>query len=686
MGRLRAVTAVYVGAITVAGLGVIVALGLESPARPQLDLVVGLFVAFTVVGELRPLQISIGHERIVITTSTTFAFALLLTAGPLPAASTLAVASLLADAIARKAWWKTAFNAGQYAIAIGAASVVVSHLASTAVPIGLTSPRDLIAVTLAAITFFGINVAVIGVAVSLAQQVPLITTFRDDFAYQAASNLALLALGPVAVVVGERSALLLPLLLIPLWVAYKNVAVSLEKEHQALHDQLTGLPNRTLFRQHTGEAITAARRRGGLAALLLLDLDGFKAVNDTLGHQVGDRMLQELGPRLRSVVREGDLVSRLGGDEFAIWLCDIDGEASAQLVAGEVLEALRAPVSLDGIDLEIDASLGVALFPEHGTDVDVLMQRADVAMYAAKEIRSGPVTYSIDLDHNSPLRLALVGELRHAMDDAQLVVDYQPKVAVPSGKALGMEALVRWEHPTRGRIGPDDFIPVAEQTGLIRDLTAYVLAESLHQCRTWHHLGYELPVSVNISSRVLHDIDLPRVIAAHLREANVPADWLMLEITESMIMTDPERSILALQELRSLGVRCSVDDYGTGHASLSYLKRLPVTEMKIDKTFITRMADDPRDIEITTSTVHLAERLGLDVVAEGVETAEVAQLLNAMGCPSAQGYFYSRALPPDELLTWLHRTQTPTPSRDVAPTINERDDLAAVTPLRLSAR
>jgi diguanylate cyclase (GGDEF)-like protein len=683
VGQLRAVAVGYIGAVTAVGLAVIVALGVLSPEPPRLDLVVGLFIAFTVIGEMRPLQLAIGHARIEITTSTTFAFALLLTAGPLVAASILVVASLLADAVARKALWKVAFNAGQYAIAIGAAGAVASHVANQAVPIGLTGPRDLLAVMAAAITFFGVNVVVIGVGVSLAQRVSLTTTFRDDFAYQAASNLALLALGPVAVVVGDRSALLLPLLLIPLWVAYRNVAVSLEKEHQALHDQLTGLPNRTLFRQHTSEAINSARHQDRMAAVLLLDLDGFKAVNDTLGHQVGDRMLQELGPRLRSVVREGDLVSRLGGDEFAIWLCDIDGEANAQRVAGEILEVLRAPVNLDGINLEIDASLGVALYPTHGSDVDVLLQRADVAMYAAKELRNGSVTYSIDLDHNSPLRLALVGELRHAMDAGQLVVHYQPKVTVANGEAIGMEALVRWEHPTRGRIAPDDFIPVAEQTGLIRDLTAYVLVESLRQCRTWHDLGYELAVSVNISARVLHDVDLPRVIVGQLHEANIPADWLMLEITESMIMTDPERSIAALQELRSLGVRLSIDDYGTGHASLSYLKRLPVNEMKIDKTFITRMADDPRDVEITSSTVHLAARLGLDVVAEGVETAEVARLLDTMGCPSAQGYYYSRPLPPDELLTWLHRTQTPVPNRGATTT---NDDLAAITPLRRTAR
>jgi diguanylate cyclase (GGDEF)-like protein len=685
VGRLRAIALGYVGTVTVSGLAVLLALGILSPAWPRLDLVVGLFVAFTVVGELRPLQLSVGQARIDITTSTTFAFALLLTAGPLLAAVTLVVASLFADAIARKVWWKMAFNAGQYAIAIGAAGVVVSRLATHVVPVGLRSPRDLLAVSLAAITFFVINVVVIGVGVALAQRVPLVTTFRDDFAYQAASNLALLALGPVAVVVGDRSALLLPLLLIPLWVAYRNVAASLENEHQALHDQLTGLPNRTLFRRHAAEAIDAGRRHADRAALLLLDLDGFKAVNDTLGHQIGDRMLQELGPRLRSIVREGDLVSRLGGDEFAVWLCDIDGVAAARFVAGEIIRVLREPVNLDGINLEIDASLGVALYPEHGTDVDVLLQRADVAMYAAKALGSGPVTYSTELDHNSPLQLALVGELRHAIDDGQLVVHYQPKVAVATAKAIGMEALVRWDHPIQGRIPPNDFIPIAEQTGLIRDLTAHVLAESLRQCRTWHDLGYKLPVSVNISSRVLHDIDLPRAIERALGEANIPADCLMLEITESMIMTDPERSINALQELRALGVRLSVDDYGTGHASLSYLKRLPVTEMKIDRTFITRMADDPRDIEITTSTVHLAERLGLDVVAEGVETAEVAQLLKDIGCPSAQGYFYSRPLPSDELLTWLRRTQAPTPLTSIAPTIRKHDPRATVAPLRRNA-
>ncbi len=657
MTRSRALIRLYVGVVAIVGAGVLVGLAFADRAGGVFDLVVPLLVVAAVLGEMWPLQISIGHEHIVVTTARTFALALMVTAGPLVAALTLVGASLVADRWARRPWWRTVFNASQYAIALGVAALVASALGAT-VPMHLAATHDVLAYTVCALAFFLVNFVLVGVGASLGRRVPLSTVFRHDFAKQAASNVALLALAPVVVVVGEFNALLLPLLLAPLWIAYKHVAESLEKEHQALHDPLTGLPNRTLFRAHIAEAISTARYRSTVAALLLLDLDGFKAVNDTLGHQAGDRLLQELGPRLRTVVREGDVVSRLGGDEFAIWLSEVDTEASTLRVAGEILEVLRAPVMLDGSELRVDASLGIALYPEHGTDVDVLLQRADIAMYASKDLRNGPVTYSGELDHNSPLQLALVGELRRAVEDVQLIVEYQPKIELATGRPVGMESLVRWEHPTRGRIEPHDFIPLAEQTGLIRDLTACVLTEALRQCRSWHELEFDVPVAVNVSARILHDDALPRVVSGILDEVGVPPDWLMLEITESMIMTDPERSIDALEQLRALGVRLSVDDYGTGHASLAYLKRLPVTEMKIDQTFVTRMADDPRDVEITKSTILLGKRLGLDVVAEGVETGEVAELLATMGCPNAQGYYYSRPLPPGELIRWLQRTKS----------------------------
>jgi diguanylate cyclase (GGDEF)-like protein len=435
--------------------------------------------------------------------------------------------------------------------------------------------------------------------------------------------------------------------------AHALQAQAFEKEHQALHDALTGLPNRTLFRDRVDQAVRGALRTGTRAAVLLIDLDRFKEINDTLGHHTGDALLKQVGPRLQGALRESDTMARLGGDEFAILLPGIPGALGAATVAEKLTEALHEPFLLEGITVPADASIGIALYPDHGRDADTLMQRADVAMYNAKGNHRAYAVYAPEQDDYSPDRLALVGELREAIAGGALVLHYQPKFDLRAGTLTGAEALVRWEHPTRGPIPPGDFIPLAEHTGLIRPLTLWVLDAALRQCRAWRDEGFEVAVAVNVSAHDLTSGELPGDVGRLLGRWGVPARALRIEITESAMMADPLRARDVLETLRDMGVALAVDDFGTGHSSLAYLKRLPVDELKIDRSFVINMASDENDAVIVRSTVALAHNLGLRVVAEGVETAGAAHTLRQLGCDLAQGYFYSRPLPPAGLTALL---------------------------------
>jgi diguanylate cyclase (GGDEF)-like protein len=422
-----------------------------------------------------------------------------------------------------------------------------------------------------------------------------------------------------------------------------------EREHQSLHDALTGLPNRTLF----SHELTAALGAGVAVAVLLLDLDRFKEVNDTLGHHNGDSLLQQVGTRLRATLRTGDVVARLGGDEFAVLLPDIHAEHAAVHVARGIVELLEAPFAIGEISVDVGASIGIAVAPEHGTDAGTLIQRADVAMYTAKADQTGVEVYRPDRDSYSAERLTLVSDLRRALHDGTLQVHYQPQVDLVRSGVFGVEALVRWEHPTKGRIPPDDFIAMAEHTGLIRPLTQVVLDEALGRCREWRDSGWSLRVSVNLSARSLLQPTLADDMAALLARHRLPADALCLEVTETSIMADPRRTIPVLENLRALGVTIAVDDFGTGHSSLAYLKRLPVGEIKIDKSFVLSMLSDTDDEAIVRTIVDLARNLRLPLVAEGVEDEETASRLRDLGCRAAQGYHFARPMPASELLGWL---------------------------------
>jgi diguanylate cyclase (GGDEF)-like protein/PAS domain S-box-containing protein len=430
-------------------------------------------------------------------------------------------------------------------------------------------------------------------------------------------------------------------------------------EHQARHDALTGLANRIFFRDRIERAIRAARREGHGVAVLMMDLDRFKEVNDSLGHHAGDTLLKELGVRLQDVLRASDSVARLGGDEFGLLLPKPAGSDDIVRVIERVREALDEPIVVQGLPLAVEASIGVSLYPKDGDDVDTLLQRADVAMYIAKEENAAYAFYDQAVDHYDPTRLTLVSELRRAIEERELALYYQPKASLEDGRVDSAEALLRWHHPVRGLVLPDDFVPVAQQTGLIKPLTLYVVARALEQCRTWQEEGIEISVAVNLSTRNLLDVEFPEQVELLLDRWEVAPSLLELEITESTMLADPARTRLVLERLSAMGIRLSIDDFGTGYSSLAYLKRLPVNEIKIDGSFVVNMVANEDDATIVRSTIDLGRNLGLDVVAEGVESEEIWEQLRLLGCTAAQGFYLSGALPAEQFSDWLRARRAP---------------------------
>ena len=427
-----------------------------------------------------------------------------------------------------------------------------------------------------------------------------------------------------------------------------------EQEHLALHDVLTGLANRALFRDRVKQALRVADREKQTVAVLLMDLDRFKEINDTLGHHHGDIVLQETARRLQATLRETDTIARLGGDEFAMVLPHVPDPAAVLHVADKIRAALRVPFIVQGLTLDVRGSIGVALFPGHGKDVDTLIQRADVAMYLAKTAQSGCEIYAVEKDQYSPSRLALVGELSNAIEHNEFVVHYQPKVDLRTGEVKGVEALLRWDHPLRKLIPPDEFIPLAEHTGLIEALTTYVLNEAMRQLAVWRDQGLDLKMAVNLSTRSLLNATFPDEVSKALKTWRVPPSSLQLEITEHTILADPTGAAGVLSTLSNMGVELSIDDFGTGYSSFVQLRRLPLTELKIDKSFVMNMTVDENDAVIVQSLIELGRNLGLNVVAEGVETEQIWNSLAAIGCDYAQGFYSSRPMPPDQLVRWLN--------------------------------
>jgi diguanylate cyclase (GGDEF)-like protein/PAS domain S-box-containing protein len=439
-------------------------------------------------------------------------------------------------------------------------------------------------------------------------------------------------------------------------------------EHQATHDSLTRLPNRVLLRERVAAGIRESDESGAPLALMILDLDRFKDINDTLGHHVGDQLLQQIGERLPGMLRECDTVARLGGDEFAVLLPRAD-QAMARSTARRLIERLQQPFELHGVSLHVEASIGIAMYPIHGTGSTELIQRADVAMYVAKRARTEYTVYDPTADFTSVRNLTLSAELKRAIQQNELTLWFQPKVECSGGKLAGVEALVRWEHPTHGLLSPVEFIGVAEHSGLIRPLSQWVLRSALRQCASWLDRGLRIPTAVNLSARNLQEEQLPAQLTRLLRHLELPPDLLTLEITESVIMEDPDRAMAVVTDFSRLGVNIAIDDFGTGYSSLAYLKRLPAREIKIDRAFVGGIDHDREDAVIVRSTVEMAHNLGLHVVAEGVETVAVWEKLRSFGCDVAQGYYFSPPRAPEAFLEWLEESpwQATPPRRRPAP-------------------
>ncbi len=452
-----------------------------------------------------------------------------------------------------------------------------------------------------------------------------------------------------------------------------------ENEYQALHDTLTDLPNRLLFLRSLARAITDAEQAGGKIGVMLMDLDHFKEINDALGHHFGDKLLAAIGPRIAQSLRDGDLMARLGGDEFGVLLADLPDDETASVVAERVVEGLRRPIRVEELDLDVSGSVGVALYPTHAEDPDMLLRHADVAMYAAKESGVGFEIYDEMIDRYKPELLTLVTQVRHAIEDGQFRMYLQPKVRLSDGRVAGAEALIRWEHPTLGRLSPADFIPMVEKTVLLKPLTYWAIEDVVRTLRSWGDYGVRLPVAVNLSPRSLLDHDLPDLVSGLLERFDVSPSLLRLELTESFLVADSGRSDAVLNRLSSLGVGLSIDDFGTGFSSLSYLKRLPIEELKIDRSFVSHMLDRVEDFTIVRATVELGRNLGLRVVAEGVQDRETFDRLGDFGCDEAQGFYIAKPLEPEVFWTWLSAREAEFDlEADPAPSDRPRGKLHAV--------
>ncbi|MFJ4428502.1 putative bifunctional diguanylate cyclase/phosphodiesterase [Streptomyces bobili] len=478
------------------------------------------------------------------------------------------------------------------------------------------------------------------------------TVARTALLRQGLVAVALLGIAPLVCVVAVAEPILLPLFAIPLIALDSTLWMARARAEEQLRDPLTGLPNRQWLGERIWTALDDAERIGARAALMLIDLDRFRSVNDTLGHLAGDRLLLQIADRLRLALPRGAEVARLGGDEFAVLLPVADSTTSATRVARALVAHLSSPLDLDGLTLVLEASAGVAVFPDHALDAEGLLRRADVAMYQAKRDRTGVEVYESKRDSNTPDRLGLLGDLRRALDAHEVQLHYQPKVRF-DGQVAGLEALVRWVHPERGKVPPDEFIAIAESSGLMPHLTEYVLDTALEQVARWRAQGLYVPVAVNVSPRDVHTPGFAGSVAARLARHGVPAAALQLEITEHVLLEDPQRAADTLNALTGHGVKMSLDDFGTGYSSLVHLRRLPVSELKIDRSFVARLAVDTEDAEIVRCTVDLAHSLGLLVVAEGVEDDETWERLRDLGCDAVQGWLVAAAMPPEETTAWL---------------------------------
>ena len=628
----------------------------------------GVAVVLVVLGELSPIVGARAKDPLGVAWSTTFAFAVLLFVGVVPAVTLYAGAAVVSGLVARKRFFRWAFNAGQYTLSLLAAWAVLVSLGREPRLDALWAPSsfaDLGVAMLAAAAFFVTNeLLVTGVLCALTGD-GMRDELNETLPFELAVSGSQLLLAPLVTVIMATAPALTVLAVLPVAAIHRTVSTSRESERAATHDDLTGLANRKRFVHLAEHAIAEATKSGSTTALFLLDLDRFKEVNDVLGHPAGDRALCEVAGRLERTLGNAAVVARLGGDEFAFVVRDISGTEAAVMLAQRLAAALGQPFDLDGQPVDCDASIGIALVPEHGHDLETLLSRADIAMYSAKRESSGVAVYDPDADGSSLTRVGMLGALRRALETGELFLEFQPKVSLVGREAVqGVEALVRWRHPDGMIVLPDDFIPVAEQSGLMPRLTGEVLEMSLSQCADWLGRGLRVPVAVNVSLRDLLDTHFADELAGRLVRYGIPAPLLTLEVTERVLAGDLDRVAATMGEVHTLGVRMSLDDFGTGYSSLMLLRRLPVTEIKLDRSFVSRVVDSEADATIVAAITGLAHSLGLGVVAEGVEDGEVAAALAGLGCDTAQGWHIARPMSAWDTTAWLtDRAGAPDPRR-----------------------
>jgi diguanylate cyclase len=660
----------YVAAVCV------VALVCAAIAVPELGANLGrstyvfwILAGLAVVGDARPVTPPGGRSAAVVFPSICFTFAILLMWGFEAAVVVQTVAVAVSSIRLRHRLWRATFNASQYALAFAAASLVLRL--SNGLPFGPggePASVDVLIAVFAASAWFAVNYCLVTAAVGLRFGGSWWELLRRSITYDALTTGSLLLLGPVLVGAAAASAALIPLIIVPLLAVNRMARLSSDRDRIAATDPLTSLANRSALMTEVADQAAVCSQQGVADgrvhhfALLVLDIDRFKYVNDALGHSVGDRLLIEIGARLSRAVPDGNLVARLGGDEYAVVAPEISSPDDAREIAAAISTMLSVPVVLDGLSLDVGGSIGIAMYPAHGEDFATLMRHADVAMYDAKMRGDAVAVYAPEADHNSPARLSLLADLRRALenpDSTEVAFYYQPQVEMATGLVVGVEALLRWHHPQRGLIDPEELIRVAEYSGVMRLLTLRVIDDVIAQLAKWRANGLTLRAAINVSVRDLHTGEIVDRLSDRLALHDVTADMLQLEITEGALMADPRRVMTTLQRLHKVGIALSLDDFGTGYSSMQHLRRLPLAEVKIDRSFVLGMANDSDDEAIVRSIIELANALGLRVVAEGVEDDRTRRLLVTAGCHVAQGWFYARPMPADELAGWLGRYRPP---------------------------
>src|SRR5690242_1398300 len=651
--------ATFVIALGVATLGVLLVLDRFDPVERhpwQIVLLTLLAAASEAISLKSPRQ----HDDTRVSPSNLIGFSALLIYGSSAGVIVFAGGLLIWGLVTRGKAIKVAFNTAQFVLAAGAAGAVLNALSDVphhGMPI---HAGDLPAIVAAGLVLVCMNDLSTAIVSAMAMGVPVRAHVRRNLALIVIVDLILIGFTPVVVVALDFSFATLPLLTLPLAAVYYATRQADKRGYESTHDALTGLANRTLFLARADQELERARHTGEGVGVLALDLDNFKDFNDTLGHAEADVLLQSVAERLRSVAGPDDLVARLGSDDFGILVVGAPGAAEMRGLAVCIRAALDEPFVIAGLRLGVSASVGIACSRDHGSEAESLVRRAAVAMQRAKVQRTGVELYDAASDPYSSERLVLAAELREGISRGELVLHYQPKLAVESGEVVGVEALVRWRHPQRGLIPPNEFIELAERTDVIGALTMNMLRMALSQVASWRHVEIRLPVAVNLPAQMLLDRDLPGDIASLLARYGLGAESLELEITEGSLIHDPHRSAQILDELSGMGVRIAIDDFGTGYSSLAWLKRFPVNEIKVDRSFVTDLAADESDAAIVRSTINLGRSLDMTVVAEGVETAEVLERLAEYGCDVVQGYLISRPVPAAQLVTWLRaRTSSP---------------------------